>query len=194
MTWLVFFCRRNANIDRQFVLFNCVEQFFYAHLANTIANTLVKQQMWSLLLTLMQFVERSLWDEIPEGLRFLFGIAAFLLPLIVLTIVLYFAGLIVVGGRRARLGDAFLIALLGTVIGIVCALFIPSFLLLLIVQIIVWLALIKHFYETGWLGALAVSILSVVVFIVILFILALVFAISFILFEKLFLLLMFSLL
>jgi hypothetical protein len=149
--------------------------------------------MLNLFLTLAPITQRW-WDKIPEGLRFLFSIAAFLLPLFVLTIVFYLAGLIIVGGRRARLSDAFLIALLGTIIGVIMALFIPSYLLLLIIQIIVWLGLIKHFYETSWLGALAVAILSVIVFIVVLFILAVVFAISFVLFEKLFPLLLLSLL
>ena len=142
--------------------------------------------MMNLLLILASLVGDSWWDQIPEGLsKLLFGIAAFLVPLLVLTIVLYLAGAIAVGGRRAKFSDAFLIALLGTIIGTVCALFISSLIILLIVEIIVWLGLIKHFFDTGWLGALAVAILSVIVFIVVLFILALVFAISFILFEKL---------
>jgi len=139
--------------------------------------------MLDLLLTLAPIAQRW-WDSIPEGLRLLFSIAAFLVPLFILTIVLYLAGLIVVGGRRARFVDAFLIALLGTVIGFVVALFVTSSLLFLIIQIIVWLVLIKHFYETSWLGALAVAILSVVVFIIVLFILAVIFAISFVLFER----------
>ncbi len=143
----------------------------------------MKREMLDILLALAS-VGRSWWDVIPEGLRFLFGVAAFLLPLFVLTIVLYLVGLLVVGGRRARFVDAFLIALLGTAIGYVVALFVTSYLLFLVIEVIVWLALIKYFYETSWLGALAVAILSVVVFIIVLFILALVFAISFILFEK----------
>ena len=141
--------------------------------------------MLNFLLMIMPFIEESWWDKIPEDIKLLFTVAAFLLPLIVLTIVLYLAGHLVVGGRRAKLSDAFLIALLGTVIGTVVALFVSSFLILFIIEVIVWLGLIKHFYETGWLGALAVAILSIIVFIVILFILALVFAISFVLFEKL---------
>lgn len=149
--------------------------------------------MLNFLLTIAPFA-RSLWDSITKDLAgLLFVLAVFLLPLLILTVVLYLAGLLVVGGRRARFSDAFLIALLGTIIGTITTLFISSFLLLLVIQIIVWLALIKHFYETGWLGALAVAILSIVVCIVILFILSLVFAISFVLFEKLFSLMIFSL-
>jgi hypothetical protein len=140
--------------------------------------------MLNFLLAITPFA-RSLWDSVTKDLAgFLFVLAIFLVPLLILTVVLYLAGLLVVGGRRARFSDAFLIAFLGTIIGTITSLFIPSFLLLLVIEIIVWLALIKHFYETGWSGALAVAILSVIVFIVILFILAAVFAISFVLFEK----------
>ena len=128
----------------------------------------------------------SFWDSITKDLAgFLFVLALFLVPLLILSFVLYLAGLIVVGRRKARFRDAFIIALLGTIIGTITALFISSFLLLFVIQVIVWLALIKHFYETGWLSALAVAILSIVVFIVILFILSVVFAISFVLFDKL---------
>jgi hypothetical protein len=142
--------------------------------------------MLNLLLNVIPFVGRW-WDQIPETVRFLFAIAAFLVPLLVLTIVIYLAGILVVGGRRARFSDAFLIALLGTIVSIVLALFVSDHpLILLIVEVIVWLVLIKSFFNTGWLGALAVGILSVVVFIVVLFILALLFAVSFVLFEKLF--------
>jgi hypothetical protein len=128
---------------------------------------------------------RSLWDSVTKNLTgLLFVLAAFLVPLLILTVVLYLAGLLVVGGRRARFSEAFLIAFLGTIVSAIISLFIPYFLLLLVIEVIVWLALIKHFYETGWLGALTVAILSVIVFIVILFILIAVFAVSFVLFEK----------
>lgn len=140
--------------------------------------------MLNFLLTAAPFA-RSLWDSTTKDLAgLLFVLAVFLLPLLILTAVLYLAGRLVVGGRRARFSDAFLIAFLGTIIGTITTLFISSFLLLIVIQIIVWLALIKHFYETGWLGALAVAVLSLVVFIVIVFILSLVFAISFVFFEN----------
>jgi len=147
------------------------------------------------LLSIAPFIEQGLREQIPEGLLgFLFLIAIFLLPLLVLTVILYLAGLVVVGGRRARFSDAFLIALLGTIINSICALFIPYFIILILVQIIVWLGLIKYFYETGWLGALAVAILSVIAFIIILVILFIIFVISFVLFEKLLPLIILSLL
>jgi hypothetical protein len=143
-----------------------------------------EKQVLNLLLAITPFAD-SLWDKITKDLLGLLFLAAiFLLPLLILTVILYLAGHLIVGGQRARFSDAFLIALLGTIISAISSLFVPYFLLQLVIQVVVWLALIKHFYETGWLGALAVAILSVIVFIVIIIILAF-FAISFILFEQL---------
>jgi hypothetical protein len=117
------------------------------------------------------------WDLIPIGLQLIFSLALFLVNLIVLTLVLYFAGLIVVGGRRARFRDAFLISLLGTILSAAFLLFIPYGLIALLLSIFVWLLLIKSLYETGWLGAIAVGFLAIIIFIVVSIILAFLFGI-----------------
>ncbi len=110
----------------------------------------------------------------------LFEIIRFIINLIVLTIVLYVAGLIVVGGKRARFSDAFVIALLGTIISTFLIVFLPTITLItiggqeitigmglsLILSFIAYLVLIRYYYETGWLGALAVAIVAVIVFVV----------------------------
>ena len=85
--------------------------------------------------------------------------------------------------KRALLSDAFVISLLGTILGSICTLFIP--LIGVILSFIVWLLLIRHYYETGWLGALAVAILAVIIYIVVLFILAFFLAIPLLLFRGL---------
>jgi len=90
----------------------------------------------------------------------------------------------VVGGRRALFSDAFLISLLGTIVGNICLLFFPP-VIGLILSLVVWLLLIRHYYETGWLGALAVAILAVIIFVVILFILGLILGVTILLFESL---------
>jgi hypothetical protein len=114
----------------------------------------------------------------PSQFFFWRSLISFVISLIVLTLVLYVAGLIIVGGERARLSSAFGIALLGTFVDF--ALGIAFSLLLLPVSIpfgyllifrafltlLVWLSLIKNFYRTGWLGALAVAILTVIVAVV----------------------------
>jgi len=105
---------------------------------------------------------RWFWESLSSGVLLLFGIILFLLELMVLTVVFYISGLIVVGKKRAKLGDAFLISLLGTIVFNVFVMLIPV--LGLFIALLVWLALIKHYYETGWLGALAVAILAVLVY------------------------------
>jgi len=107
---------------------------------------------------------------------------AFIIELIAMTIIFYVAGLIVVGQKRALLGDAFVISLLGTVVSTICLLFFPVWVALpfdsvfrinmgAVLSLIGWLLLIRYYYETGWLGALAVGILAIILFIVILLIL-----------------------
>lgn len=113
-----------------------------------------------------------------HGIKFLtnliFGVAWFLIELLMLTIVLYAAGRVVVGERRARLLDALIIALLGTVLSAILITFIPYGFIALILSALVWLLLIKGLYETGWLGAIAVGILALVIFIAVLLLLALI--------------------
>jgi len=36
-----------------------------------------------------------------------------------------------------------------------------------IIQLILWLAIVKYFFDTGWLKALAISIVAVIIFAVI---------------------------
>jgi len=127
--------------------------------------------------------EGSWWDLIPEGFRLIFPLVLFLVNLLVLAVVLYLAGLIVVGGKRARFSDAFIISLLGTVLSSVFFLFIPYGLLALALSILTWLFLIKRLYETGWFGAIAVGILAIIVFLAVTVILALFFGILDILME-----------
>jgi len=91
---------------------------------------------------------------------------SFIIGLIVLTVIFYVAGRIVVGGKRALFSDAFVISLLGTIVMNVCLYFFHP-LVGAILSLIVWLLLIRHYYETGWLGAIVVAIMAVIVSVVI---------------------------
>lgn len=117
------------------------------------------------------------WSLIPEGLRLIFFLAVFFVSLLVLAVVLYLAGLIVVGRKLALLRDAFTISLLGTVLSNLFFMFIPYPLVALLLSIAVWLLLIKRLYETGWFGAIAVGILAAIIYLAIAIILALIFGI-----------------
>jgi hypothetical protein len=110
------------------------------------------------------------------------------LNIIVVVPALWISGRLLAGKQKAKFTDALWIVIIGTVIfffthsaivtffadvlgaGLVAAL-VSSFVLL-----IIWLALVKHFFDCGWLKALAISIVAVVVAIVIWFIIGLILA------------------
>jgi len=117
------------------------------------------------------------WSDLPQVLRIIFPLTLFLVALLVLAGVLYLAGLVVVGGKRARFRDAFLISFLGTVLLTLFVVFIPYPLIPLILSVFVWLLLIKRLYETRWLGAIAVGLMAMIIFVAITIILALLFGI-----------------
>ena len=119
----------------------------------------------------------------PSGLtELLFSIISFAIILTVLSVVFYLAGNVVVGRRRALFKDAFAISVLGTLVLIVC-LSVFSLEIAMILSLIAWLLLFRHYYETGWLGAIAVGLTSVIVAVVILFILSILLGFSTMLFR-----------
>jgi len=134
--------------------------------------------------SLIGFMKGNWWLQISSPEELLFTVIVFIIDLFVMTIVFYVAGVIVVGKRRALFSDAFVISLLGTVVGNICSLFFPV--IGWILSLIVWLLLIRRYYETGWLGALAVAILAVITYVVVWVILALIFEIPILLFVGLF--------
>jgi len=128
------------------------------------------------------FVGRNVWLQIPGEAELLFAIVLFVMNLIIMTIIFYVAGVIVVGKRRALFSDAFVISLLGTIVLIICLQFF-GFVLGGILSLIVWLLLIRYYYETGWLGAIAVGIMALIVAAVVLVIISLVLGVSILLFK-----------
>jgi hypothetical protein len=92
---------------------------------------------------------------------------------VVLAPVLWLAGRGLVGKEKAKFLDAVWIVLLGTILGAVVVAIIGG-LVAAIIMFIVWLALIKHFFDCGWLMAFAIAVIAVIIFVVIVAILALV--------------------
>ena len=92
---------------------------------------------------------------------------------IIIAPILWLAGRELAGKDKAKFTDAIWIVVLGTVIGAVAGPFVGG-LLAALVMLIIWLALIKHFFDCGWLKALAIAIISVIVFVVIIAILAII--------------------
>jgi len=94
---------------------------------------------------------------------------------IVLSPVLWIAGRLLAGKDKAKFTDALWIVVLGTIIGAVFQAFLEGILGLLgsIIMLIIWLALVKHFFDTGWLKALVIAILAIIIYIIIVAILVL---------------------
>jgi hypothetical protein len=119
----------------------------------------------------------------PSGLtEILFSIISFAIILIVLSVVFYLAGIVVVGGHKALFKDAFAISVLGTLVLIVC-LSVFSLEIAMVLSLIAWLLLVRHYYETGLLGSIAVGLVSVIVAVVILVVLSILLGISNLLFR-----------
>jgi hypothetical protein len=85
---------------------------------------------------------------------------------IILSPVLWLAGRALVGKEKAKFTDAVWIVVLGTVIGALFGALFIGF-IASIIQLILWLALVKHFFDCGWLKALAISIIAIIIFAVI---------------------------
>ena len=90
---------------------------------------------------------------------------------IIIAPILWLAGRALVSKEKAKFTDAIWIVLLGTVIGAAVGSLIGG-LVAAVIMFIVWLALIKHFFDCGWLMALAIAIIAVIIFVVILVVLA----------------------
>jgi len=95
---------------------------------------------------------------------------------IVLSPVLWIAGRLLAGKDKAKFTDALWIVVLGTVIGAVFQALLEGILGLLgsLVMLIIWLALVKHFFDTGWLKALVIAIVTIIIYIIIVAILVLI--------------------
>lgn len=112
-----------------------------------------------------------------------FDVVGFLVSIvvnvIVLAPVLWLSGRAIAGKDKAKFTDAVWIVVLGTVIGALFGAFLKdiinfSALLAALIQLIIWLALVKHFFDCGWIKALVISIVAVIIFVIIAAILTLI--------------------
>jgi hypothetical protein len=93
--------------------------------------------------------------------------------LIILSPVLWISGRLLAGKGNAKFTDAIWIVVLGTFIADVLGIFIVGIIASLIV-LLIWIALIKHFFDCGWLKAIAIGIIAILFLIVIAILLGLV--------------------
>jgi hypothetical protein len=107
----------------------------------------------------------------------LYVLISIVVSVIVNSLFVWFAGRILVGGDKAKFSDAVWIVVLGAVIGGIIGAFIHG-LLASVVMFILWLALIKHFFDCGWIKALIIDIVAIIIQIIIAFILGLLFGVT----------------
>jgi hypothetical protein len=91
--------------------------------------------------------------------------------IIVIAPILWLVGRALVGKQKAKFTDATWIVVLGIVIGAIVGAFIGG-IIAAILMFMIWLALIKHFFDCGWLMAFAIAVVAVIIFIVIVAMLA----------------------
>lgn len=95
------------------------------------------------------------------------------LSIIFISPALWASGRLLVGKERAKFADAVWIVVLGTIVGGIFGIIFVGF-VAFIIQLVIWLSLVRHFFDCGWLKALAISLLSVIIFVVITAILAII--------------------
>jgi hypothetical protein len=93
-------------------------------------------------------------------------LVSIIVNIIILSPALWLAGRAIVGGRKARFIDAVMIIVVGLVIGAIVS-YVVSGLLAAVIQLLVWLALIKHYFDASWGKALIIAIIAAVIFIVV---------------------------
>jgi len=104
-------------------------------------------------------------------------IFSIILNIIIVSPILWIAGRMLVGGRKAKFTDAIWIVALGTIAGSVVGYIIDGLLASLIMLVIV-LLLVKHFFDCGWLKAIVISIVAAIIFIIVTVILSLIFGVA----------------
>ena len=93
--------------------------------------------------------------------------------IIVIAPILWLVGRALAGKQNAKFTDAIWIVVLGVVIGAIVGAFVGG-LIAALIMFFVWLGLIKHFFDCGWLKAFAIAVISVIAFIIIIAVLALI--------------------
>jgi hypothetical protein len=78
-----------------------------------------------------------------------------------------------VGAKKAKFTDALWIVIIGTVIGTLMGAFVSG-VIASIIQLVLWLGLIKRFFDCGWLKAFTISIIAIIIFAAIAILLAII--------------------
>jgi hypothetical protein len=124
-----------------------------------------------------KWAKPSVYALMQGGKNVAINLDVLLIDLVVKIIVLapafWLAGR-VLAGEKAKFLDAVWIVILGTLVGGIFSYFEIIGIIALIIQLIIWLGLVKHFFDTDWIPAFVISVLAVIIIIVVGFILGLV--------------------
>src|SRR5438093_11842573 len=101
--------------------------------------------------------------SIGIGTTLLGFIVLFIIYLLIIGFVLWLAGEIVVG-RRVTFGEALAVAGTGTFLVGASITFLG--LIGVLLGILIFVLLVKHYFKTGWLGAIGAAIMAVIVCVV----------------------------
>ncbi|MFQ5758946.1 MAG: hypothetical protein ACE5IF_04655 [Candidatus Bathyarchaeia archaeon] len=92
---------------------------------------------------------------------------------IIISPVLWLSGRTIVGKDKAKFTDAIWIVIIGTVVGTLFGAFFTG-IIASIILLILWLTIVKYFFDTGWLKAFVISIIAVIIFAAIVAVLAII--------------------
>ena len=106
-----------------------------------------------------------------KGMNLIGLLISIIVSEIIVAPILWLVGRTLVGKQKAKFTDAIWIVFLGIVIGTIVGSFVHGIVAALI-MLIIWLALIKRFFDCGWLKAFAIAVVAVIVFVIIIIILA----------------------
>ena len=96
---------------------------------------------------------------------------------VVNSLFVWLAGRALVGAEKAKFTDAIWIVVLGAIIGGIVGAFFSGIVGSIIV-FIVWLGLIKHFFDCGWGKAFLVAVLAAIIQFILSFIMAMIFGVA----------------
>ena len=102
-------------------------------------------------------------------------IVSIIINIIFISPILWISGRLLVGKAKAKFTDALWIVVLGTVISSIFGYFFEGWgIIASLILFVIILGLVKHFFDCGWLKALAIAIIAAVIYIVIATILVLI--------------------
>lgn len=107
----------------------------------------------------------------------LYLLVAVVINVIVNSIFVWLAGKAFVGSEKAKFTDAIWIVVLGAVIGGIIGAFLSG-IIGAIISFIIWLGLIKHFFDCGWVKAFIIAIVAAIIQIIVSFIIGLILGIT----------------